>query len=779
MSKRIFALLSAILLFSGIVSAANTCRFTRVSGTPFPEGMDTAGAFIGAADDAVLIAGGSGIFTIRIAGDSYECKALDSKLPFAPGGGVCASTGKILYCFGGTLEDGSASDKVLALKLEGDICSVNIVCRMPDGFVPVAAEHYKGDIYLHGTTGGGNTLYRFNIGSQKFKELSPCPGAAVPQGASLVYQHNGREEAFYLMAGSRQVWEYLPVHDKWQECAAYDGNPQVGSAVRSGSAHILFVGEDAILAYHTITDTWTKIADSDGRIPDSKSAVMLGQDIIIPTGECGSSEIVSMHVENKASFGTFNYAVVILYLLAMLGIGFYFSRKNSGTEKFFKGGGHIPWWAAGISIFATALSAITFLSIPAKAYSTDWGMFMFNMAIILTVPIVINFFLPLFRKLSVASVYQYLEERFSGSVRLLAGAFFVLFMFSRVAIVLFLPSLALNAVTGIDIYLCIILMGVVTIIYCTMGGIEAVVWGDVIQGFLLVGGAIAALVWIISGIDGGMGTYMDVAIREDKFHILNFSFDWTKPVFWVALIGGISNQLLTYTSDQSVVQKYMTVKDEKGTRRSLWLNGILSIPITLLFFGIGTGLYVFFKQSPELLNVGMTNTDSIFPHFIMCKMPVGVSGLLIAAVFAAAMSTLASNINSATTVMSVDFYSRIFKNVSDTQKVRFARIAGIIVGGLGVAMAMVLATFDIASLWDQFNFFLGLLTSGLGGLFMMGVFSKRIGARSAITGFCSSVIILILCNHHTHISSTLYGFIGLAASFLIGYLASFIFGYKK
>ena len=245
-------------------------------------------------------------------------------------------------------------------------------------------------------------------------------------------------------------------------------------------------------------------------------------------------------------------------------------------------------------------------------------MFMFNMAIIMIVPIVIHFYIPFFRKLKVASAYQYLEERFSTAVRYLASTFFCIFMFARVAVVLFLPSLALNAVTGLDIYLCIFLMGVVTIIYCTMGGIEAVVWGDFIQGIILVGGALLCLFWIVSGVDGGFTTIMDVAIDDQKFKILDFSLDPTKPVLWIAILGGIANQLLTYTSDQSVIQRYITVKDTSDTKKGLWLNGILSIPIAFIFFGIGTGLYVFFKQNPDLLAVTMSNTDSIFPHYIMC-----------------------------------------------------------------------------------------------------------------------------------------------------------------
>lgn len=669
---------------------------------------------------------------------------------------------------------------------------------------------------------------RVSIPMNENSSTSPCPGTLVTEGSCFVYQHNGREEAFYLIGGrssgpdgifmESNVWEYLPTHDTWNRKASFNdgGKPlslMYGSAVKYGSAHILVFGGDdgveflrrdslgrdesrpeelveaflghkgfsnKIFAYHTITDTWTTLDSLDLSLPVVTTAVELNGKIIIPSGEARpgvrSEDIIEVSIADKASFGWVNYLVVIVYLLLMMGMGFYFSRRNNGSDKFFKGGGSIPWWAAGISIFATALSAITFLSIPAKAYAADWGMFMYNMTIILTVPVVINFYLPLFRKLKVASAYEYLEERFSGSVRWLASAFFCLFMFTRIAIVLFLPSLALNAVTGINIYLCILMMGVVTIIYCTMGGIEAVVWGDVVQGILLVGGAIISFVWIVGGIKGGFDGFMNVAVEQSKFNILNMSLDWTQPVFWVAILGGFSNQLLTYTSDQSVVQKYLTVKDTKGTEKGLWLNGLLSIPIAFLFFGIGTALFVFFRQEPQLLNVGMSNTDSIFPHYIMCRLPVGISGLLIAAIFAAAMSTLSSNINSSTTVMCEDFYTKIRKNCTDAQKVRFARVSGIIVGTLGVLMAIALATFDIASLWDQFNFFLGLLTSSLGGLFLMGIFTKRIGTRSAVTGFVGCVVVLLLFHRFSHVTSTLYGFLGLVSCFLIGWLSSFVFG---
>ena len=752
-----------------------------------------------------------------------------ARLPRPLAGGVSASLNGSLYCFGGS--DGvTPSADVLRLTVSGKSVKVETVASLPEGFTPAAAAPYSGKIYVHGAAGQENALYAYNPSNNTWTSLAACPSRVISEGACFIQKHNGRENAIYLIGGrgtdktglhiATNVWEYLPTHNEWNKKAAFvsEGKPvnlMYSSAVAYGSGHILvFGGDDGvefikrmelekaqateelrdaflshqgfsndIFAYHPITDTWVTIDEAENPLPAVTTAVNFGGDIIIPSGEARpgvrTDEILVFKVTDKVSFGWLNYTVIILYLVGMLGIGFYFSRKEKSTEQFFKGGSNIPWWVAGVSIFATALSAITFLSIPAKAYAADWNMFMFNMAIIMIVPIVIHFYIPFFRKLKVASAYQYLEERFSTAVRYLASAFFCIFMFARVAVVLFLPSLALNAVTGLDIYLCIFLMGVVTIIYCTMGGIEAVVWGDFIQGIILVGGALLCLFWIVGGVDGGFTTIMDVAIDDQKFKILDFSLDPTKPVLWIAILGGIANQLLTYTSDQSVIQRYITVKDTSDTKKGLWLNGILSIPIAFIFFGIGTGLYVFFKQNPDLLAVTMSNSDSIFPHYIMCKLPAGVAGLLIAAIFAAAMSTLSSNINSASTVMTEDFYSKWGRNVTDAKKMTFAKVSGIVVGGLGIVMAIALATFDIASLWDQFNFFLGLLTSGLGGLFMMGIFTKRIGPKAAFTGFAGSIVVLLLCNGYTHITVVLYGLIGLVSCFLIGWISSFIYGYNK
>jgi len=661
--------------------------------------------------------------------------------------------------------------------------------------------------------------------------------------AMVVSQTDGTEQSLFIIGGrhklkgqtsttfSNQVWKYKPSNNCWiqkNDWTLKDGKSitlAAAAGIKTGASHILIVGGDDgstfnqvekainrmkafegderalaqqkrdslwlhhagfnqdILLYNTITDSWFSAGDLEAEAPAVTSAVMLQNKVIIPSGEVRpgirSDQVITLDFARQEGFGFMNYVVLVLYFIGMLYLGFYFMKRENDEQDFFKAGGRIPWWAAGISIFATTLSAITFIAIPAKSYATDWRMLVFNLTIILVAPVVIKYYLPFFRRLNIGTAYEYLELRFNRSVRWMASLFFIIFMVTRIAVVLFLPSLALHAVTGFSVYWSIIVMGVVTIIYCTSGGIEAVVWGDVIQGIILMLGAILALAYMIFGIDGGIGGFIDVSMDNQKLFLLDFNMDWSKPVLWVVLLGGFANSLIAYTSDQSVVQRYMTTKDEKATSKSIWLNGIISIPVSVIFFLLGTGLYAFYSSKPEALSVSIPNLDAVFPHFIVSELPAGLAGLLIAAVFAAAMSTLSSNINSVSAVITSDFFDVLRPKAKGKSSMLVARLSGIIVGIFGIGMALVLATWDIASLWDQFNTFLGLLTGGLGALFVMGIFFKRISGIAAFIGVIVGFIALLWLRSHSPMSFLLYGAAGIAISVAVAYVLSFIWPQKK
>ena len=307
-----------------------------------------------------------------------------------------------------------------------------------------------------------------------------------------------------------------------------------------------------------------------------------------------------------------------------------------------------------------------------------------------------------------------------------------------------------------------------------MGGVEAVIWGDVIQGFVLLGGAILAVIFLVSGTEGGMSKLIDITIEHEKMKAFDMTFSLTSATFWVVMLGGIANNLISYSSDQTVIQRYLTTKDEKSAGKSIYLNGVLSILVSVVFYFIGTALFAYYKTNPDQLNVSMGNPDSIFPHFIMTKMPQGIAGILIAAIFAATMSTVSSSINSLSTAFTTDFYQKVVKNRIDSHYLFIARLSGIIFGGLGVGLALLMAMWNILSLFDYFNYILGLLASGLGGLFFMGIFIPRIKGNAAIVGFLGGFFTVLLIKVQTDIHFMLFGFIGMASSVTIGLIASYI-----
>lgn len=533
-----------------------------------------------------------------------------------------------------------------------------------------------------------------------------------------------------------------------------------------------------VLTYHTITDSW-------GLLPGNSLLARAGACLTPEDGGEGwsysggelmpgvrSADVTHVEVTNEKDFGWLNWTVLVLYLAGMLGMGIYFMRKENGADDFFKGGGRIPWWAAGISIYATMLSAITYMTIPAKAYSTDWTYYpMLWMILLVSFP-VIKYYLPYFRKLNVTSAYEILEVRFNLFTRMLASTLFSIFMIVRMAIVLYLPSLALTAVTGIDIYLCIVLMGLVTIIYCTMGGVEAVIWGDVVQGLILVFGAIFAVIYLAVGTEGGISGCIEIALENDKLRLFDLSSSWSQATWWVIILGGLANNLISYTSDQTVIQRYLTTPDEKSAGRGILVNGVMSVFVSIAFYMIGTGLYTFYKTHPVELDVTMGQSDAIFPFFMMSQMPAGVAGALIAAIFAATMSTISSNINSVATAFSIDFWKRFRTSTSDSQLVSVARWASVVSGMVGLLLALFMATWDIQSFLDFFNEALGLLTSGLGGLFFIAVFMKRVKGYAALTGFITGEVAVFLMSEYTDANFLLFGAIGMVVSILTAWLLS-------
>lgn len=474
---------------------------------------------------------------------------------------------------------------------------------------------------------------------------------------------------------------------------------------------------------------------------------------------------------------------MVFYLALMAGTGFYFMRRNRNADAYFKAGGRLPWWVVSLSIYATMFSSITFISIPAMSFSGDMTYFVISFGIVLMVPIVVRWYLPFFRKLNLTSAYEYLEVRFNLPCRLFASAAFVVFMVSRTAIVAYLPALAISAVTGIDINAAIAVVTLVTILYCTIGGVEAVIWSDFIQSIILIASTALIVTWAICGTDGGFVGFVGKGLDAGKFRVFDFAFDWTKPCFWVVFVGGMVANLASYTSDQCVVQRYMTTPDEKGAAKSIIFNGVLSFANCFVFFAMGVALWTFYQSHPAALPVG-AKPDAVLPLFIARELPTGISGLVLAAVAAATMSTLSANLNSAASAITTDFYRRLRPKAGvDERALLFCgKISTAVVGLLGGAMALWLANADIGNIYDQFQRFLGILTGGLGCLFFMGIFMKRVNGFGATCGLVANYIVCFGLDRLTFAGKPhllLFGFLGMIACLVVASIASLLEGRNK
>lgn len=579
---------------------------------------------------------------------------------------------------------------------------------------------------------------------------------------------NGRQHAHRYTAGSG-----------WTAIADLPGPPLSTAALPVGPTHIALRtaarSGTSISAYHSVTDTWVDLGVLPERLT-SESAATWGESLVFTGRDAGvanpDGRILSATIQPASSgFSIIDYITLIAYFGVLVMMGLYFARQGSSTEDFFLAGRRMPWWATGLSIFGTQLSSISFMAVPAKVYSTDWVYFLLQMTIIMVAFPVVFFYLPHFRRAKMTSAYEYLEQRFNLPVRMYASISFVLYQLGRMAIVLFLPAIALSTVTGIGVYTCIVLMGALATLYTVMGGIKAVIWTDVVQVFVLYGGALLSLVILLFKTDGGLAAIVSAGADYDKFHMFNWTWDWTTTAVWVVIVGNFFLNLVPYTSDQAVVQRYFTTKDEKAAAKSIWTNAALLLPSTLTLFMLGTGLWAFYRSNPELLNPALP-TDSIFPLFIAQQLPAGIAGLLIAAVFAASMSTLDSSLNSVSAALVTDFYVRFRPSSPDSRRLLLARLLTAGLGVLATAASIALATFDIGSLWDTFQGMMGLLGGGLAGLFALGIFFRSATGAGAMTGAVASVFILYWVQQQTDLHFFLYGAVGILSCILVALATS-------
>ncbi len=498
-------------------------------------------------------------------------------------------------------------------------------------------------------------------------------------------------------------------------------------------------------------------------------AAMLLCAIAVPCSAATSTSAPAV----SASFHPLDYLALIGYLVVIVGIGVYFSRRENTTDDYFLAGRRVPWWAASLSIFSTYLSAVTFMAIPAAAFKVDWVTILINLGIILVAPVTVFCFLPFYRRLNVTTIYEYLEMRFSPGIRIYGSLSFVLLQLAKMGVFLLLPALALATVTGFNVYACIMVMGLLCTVYTVLGGIEAVIWTDVLQSCVLVGGGLLCIGTIFAAEQFDFSGMMAVASDADKFHIFNMAGGIDSSVFWVVIVGGFFIQLVPFTSDQVIAQRFLTTRDEKSAARSVWAHAGIVVPASLLFFGLGTALFVYYASRPEMLPGADVTNDIIVPWFIATRLPAGLAGLVIAGLFAATMSTVDSGMHSIATSLVNDVHRKLRPDADDRQRLRMARILTVAAGLFGTISAVLISKMDPGSLWKLILLLVGLFGSSLTGVFLLGVFTRRASARGVALGVAASIMSLIMLRtFDIPIHGFLTAAVGVLSCVVVGYVAS-------
>ena len=481
-------------------------------------------------------------------------------------------------------------------------------------------------------------------------------------------------------------------------------------------------------------------------------------------------------------FTMIDLAIVIIYLAAVLFAGMYFSKKRMTGKEYFKGDGTIPWWVTSVSIFATLLSPISFLSIAGNSYNGTWVLWFAQLGIFIAVPLTIRLFLPVYSKLKIDTAYHYLELRYkSKGLRVLGALLFIIYQIGRMSIIMYLPSVVLAPLVGININVLIIIMGIIAIVYSYGGGLKSVLWTDFIQGLVLIAGVVFTLIYLVFSIDGGMGTIF-TTLQNGKFLAPNevvFDPNILKSSVFIILVGAGINTFSSYISSQDVVQRFTTTTDIKELRKMTFGNGFLSIGTTTVIYLIGTALFVFYHQNPQLLQTA--HQDQIFASFIVYQLPIGVSGILIAAIYAASQSTLSTGLNSVATSWVLDIQDSFNRQISEEKQTKIAKLVSLGVGIIAIIVSMILANGEIKSAYEWFNSFMGLVLGVLAGIFVLGVITKKATSIGAYAGFFTSAIIVInLKYNHPEVTSWSYAIISIGVSCIIGYIISLIhLGIKK
>jgi len=470
-------------------------------------------------------------------------------------------------------------------------------------------------------------------------------------------------------------------------------------------------------------------------------------------------------------FGAINYIVVFAYLVVIAAIGSSFYRKKSTSKDYFLGGRAMSWLPVGISIIAADLSAITVMGIPAWGYRNNLELLVIVFGYPLVAAIVIFVFVPFYAKLNLYTAYEYLEKRFDLNVRLVTSLLFQVLRGVHVAIVIYAPALVINLVTGLPVWECILLMGLFTTFYTLLGGMKAVIWTSVIQFCTVTLGMVLIFFSSLSHIQGGLAVAYRTALEAGRLRLFNFSTNPTDLTsFWACFFGGLVLCLGPLTTDQAILQRLFTTKSVKDCNQSIIAQAVLVIPTTLLLYLVGAALFVFYHFNPTHVK-GLTIDDAVMPFFAVNELPNVISGLIVAAIFAASMAVMSAGINSLTTATTVDFYKRVFRPHETPQHYASVGRIGTAAWGLGMTFLALFAG-RLGALALAYNKISSFISGPLLGIFLLATMTARTTATGSLIGAGVGTLAVAVVGYTTRWSFFYQGPIGVAVTVVSGYLAS-------
>jgi solute:Na+ symporter, SSS family len=449
---------------------------------------------------------------------------------------------------------------------------------------------------------------------------------------------------------------------------------------------------------------------------------------------------------NVISARPLDLAVIVIYFIAVAAIGLRFARRQKSTETYFAAGRSVPHWAMGLSVFATIISSITFVAYPGAAFKGDWNQLVPGFMAVGVLLILGTTLIAFFRHAVGMSAYEYFEKRFGYGARAYSALAFTAGHFSKMGFVLFTITTAICGMTGWDKYHVIMGVGAMTIVYTLIGGLEAVIWTEVLQGIVKLAGVAVVIGVLIHLMPGGASAAFHLANEKNKFSLGSFQFDLTaNGNFWVMLLYGTFWYLQKYGADQTLVQRYLVAKSDRAALKGVALGAALCVPAWTAFMLIGTLLWAYYQLSGEALPAhliganGKVIADEVFPYFLTTKIPAGLAGIFMAALFSAAMSTMSSDLNCLSAVAVEDYYRKARPNSTDRQRLFFGKMIVGVAGVLAVGIGTFIARKGESAL-TLYYAATAIVSGGLAGMFLLAFFTRRANRQGLWCGIVAALI---------------------------------------